>query len=435
MLPFELQIRNTIEQQSLLTPSDASVIVALSGGADSVALLLVLKALGYRLLAAHCNFHLRADESNADEAFVRRLCQAQGIELRVKDVDVEEWRRRCGGSVEMAAREARYQWFDALRLELGAQAIAVAHHADDNAETLLLNLLRGTGLSGLRGMLPRNGHVVRPLLDCRRADIEQYLALKGQSYVTDSTNLKPLYTRNRLRLDLLPYLRLYWPEADKALALTIHHLRQADAFVQDAVAEKSQRYLTPEGHILVKELKAREPHASFLLYQMLSSRGFSATQVADMLNSAAASGLIFKADGREWVLDRGVLCQAEPQPAAADPAFFPFTIEIIERSDFTPQRGDDARVTYYDGSVLDGEPLRARSWQQGDRLQPFGMRGTKKVSDLFTNAKLGLHLKPSVPLLVKGEKILWVAGLRRSALYPVTPQSQKIVKITFISPY
>ena len=197
------KVKDAIERQGLLRPQ-GRVVVAVSGGADSVALLSVLLELGYDCLAAHCNFGLRGAESVRDMRHVESLADRLGVDLCVRDFDVAARRADTGESVEMACRELRYEWFYELVDRERAQAIAVGHHAEDQLETLFLNLLRGTGITGLRGMRPRNGHVVRPMLECTRAEIEDYLHTRGLDWVTDSTNASDDFTRNRLRNRLLP---------------------------------------------------------------------------------------------------------------------------------------------------------------------------------------------------------------------------------------
>ena len=204
-----------IAQHQLLRPA-APVIVGLSGGADSVALLHILTRLGYPCVAAHCNFHLRNDESDADADFAQQTAEALGLPFRRIDFDTADYAHQNGVSTEMAARTLRYEWFETLRRELGAEAIAVAHHRDDNVETVLLNLIRGTGLSGLCGMRPRNGHIVRPLLSVDRHQIVRWLADRHLPFCTDSSNASDVYRRNFVRLRLLPLMEQLNPSVRDA---------------------------------------------------------------------------------------------------------------------------------------------------------------------------------------------------------------------------
>lgn len=206
---------STIHQsETAFMPTD-KVIIALSGGADSVALLCLLQTLGYNCEAAHCNFHLRGKESDRDEAFVCQLCAKRQVPLHIVHFNTVRTAEERHISIEMAARELRYEWFEEIRRKSGANVIAVAHHRDDSVETLLLNLIRGTGINGLRGIRPKNEHIVRPLLCLDRKEIINYLNRTGQDYVTDSTNLQDEYTRNKIRLNLLPMMQEINPSCQR----------------------------------------------------------------------------------------------------------------------------------------------------------------------------------------------------------------------------
>ena len=206
------KISDYISKHSLLS-RDALHLVALSGGADSVALLRILRDLDYQIEAAHCNFHLRGAESDRDEAFVRQLCDSLGIKLHLIHFDTETYASVHQVSIEMAARELRYGYFRSLCKDIGAETVCVAHHRDDAVETFLMNLLRGSGIHGLTGIRPKNGQIVRPLLCVGRQDILDYLHSIGQDYVTDSTNLESIVLRNKLRLQVLPLLKQLNPKA------------------------------------------------------------------------------------------------------------------------------------------------------------------------------------------------------------------------------
>ena len=200
------KVKTYIDTHKLLRP-DGRYIVGLSGGADSVALLLILKELGYCVEAAHCNFHLRGKESQRDEEYCINLCKEQDVKLHLTRFQTAEYAELHKVSIEMSARTLRYNYFEALRQDIGADAVCVAHHRDDSVETVLLNLVRGTGLRGLMGIRPRNKYIIRPLLSCSKADIEAYLAAKGQVFVTDSSNLVADVKRNKLRLEVVPTLK------------------------------------------------------------------------------------------------------------------------------------------------------------------------------------------------------------------------------------
>ena len=263
------------------TPLGSLSIVALSGGADSVALLLGLLHLGQPLVAAHCNFHLRGEESDADEAFVRQLCEDKGVTLYVEHFDTEAYAKQQRISIEMAARELRYDFFERLRQQLGATTIAVAHHRDDNVETLLLNLVRGSGLKGLCAMQPQNGFIVRPMLNIPRTEIEAFLKEAQQPFRTDSTNTDTAFKRNKIRHELLPLLRELNPSIDRTLAETITRLNEAQSLLPSAYAPSSPRSLRSDS-IAVPSLPLASlqssPAPQTLIFNFLSPYGFTPSQ-------------------------------------------------------------------------------------------------------------------------------------------------------------
>ena len=226
---------------------DKLYLVAISGGADSVALLMMMLDEGYRVEAVHCNFHLRGEEADRDEAFVAGLCERFGVALHRVHFDTRGYAALHKLSIETAARDLRYGYFERLREDIGAEAIVVAHHRDDNVETVLMNLVRGTGLKGLAGIRPVNGRVIRPLLDMTREDIEAYIYKRGESFVTDSTNLETDATRNKYRLEVIPALKEINPSVARAIDTTARHLQDADEIVEWAL-EKMKADVMEEGN-------------------------------------------------------------------------------------------------------------------------------------------------------------------------------------------
>ena len=233
-------VQKFIEEKKLFNLQD-KILVALSGGADSVALLRVLQSLGYICECAHCNFHLRGLESDRDETFVRQLCEKQRILLHVTHFDTSAYAKDHHLSIEMAARELRYEWFEHIRKEIGASVIAVAHHRDDSVETFLLNLMRGAGINGLRGIPVKNGKIVRPLLSVSREDILDYLQAIHQEYVTDSTNLEDEYMRNKIRLNILPAMKEVNPSIMETIQETTFRFSEiSNIYQQDRITRHKQ---------------------------------------------------------------------------------------------------------------------------------------------------------------------------------------------------
>lgn len=264
------RVLSYIQQHQLIT-STQPVLVACSGGADSVALLRILLDLNYPCIALHCNFHLREEESNRDEAFVQQLCAQWGCRLLIQHFDTLAYAKEQKLSIETAARDLRYAWFEAVRQAENAEAIAVAHHEDDNIETSLLHLIRGTGIQGLTGMKPRNGQVIRPLLGVKRTDIEAYLQAKGIEFVTDSTNLQAACTRNKIRLQLLPLLESINPSFMQVMPTNIDNFKAVDNIYQRYVAQQKKIwYQEKEGTIFINLTGLQQQlEASTLLYEWI----------------------------------------------------------------------------------------------------------------------------------------------------------------------
>ncbi|MDE7024392.1 MAG: tRNA lysidine(34) synthetase TilS [Paramuribaculum sp.] len=430
MIPaLELSVQHSIDTHQLLANKTEPVICALSGGADSVALLTALTTLGYNCVAAHCNFHLRGDESMRDQYHAESVAQKLGIRFFLKNVDVESYRQTHNASVEMACRELRYKWFHELKDSMGAQAIAVAHNYTDNVETAILNLMRGSGIDGLRGMkLRTDSGIIRPLLMTRREDIENYIFAKGLKYVIDSTNLTTDFQRNKVRHIILPAIAQTTPNGINGITQTIHHVDEQASLYHHMITETITQHMDSEGGLILKCI-TNHPFASLLLYEWLKPLGFTKQQAENVINSCNTSGAIFKTSSAILINDHGILRQVDNAPL--EKKEFPFHITKHSIEEFNPQK--DSRIAYFDASILnEPQKLECRYWQDGDTLAPFGMKGTRKLSDIFTDAKLSLDQKSRVPLLVLGDTILWVGGIRASRHFPVTPQSKQFIKVELI---
>lgn len=405
-----------------LAAGTRGILVALSGGADSVALLHVLLRLGYACEAAHCNFRLRGEESERDETFVRKLCQEQGVKLHVRAFDTSGYARRQGISIEMAARQLRYDWFEELRRANDLQAVAVAHHREDNAETLLLNLVRGTGIKGLTGMASRNGYVVRPLLEVSRVEIESYLRHLQQAYVTDSTNLEDDYTRNKLRLNILPQLQTINPSVIDALTDTAARLGEVEAVYRRAVEEACRRVMPERGRISIEAL-LKEPSPSAVLFELLHPLGFNASQQADILRSVngPTSGKRFYAAGWELLRDRDYLSFRAKGEAVPQPRLVCEERMRDEHFALSPDR----HIAYIDADLID-EPLQLRKWKQGDSFVPFGMKGVKSVNHYLRDRKYSLFEKEGQYVVVSGERIVWLVDERIDNRFRLTDATRRI---------
>lgn len=416
------KVARYIDRYKLFSPGD-KILVALSGGADSVALLRLLLALGYTCEAAHCNFHLRGQESERDEMFVRQLCREQQVPLHVIHFDTEKEAKERHISIEMAARELRYDWFEKTRKECSAATIAVAHHQDDSVETFLLNLIRGTGINGLRGIHPKNGYITRPLLCLDRKQVIDYLKDIGQDYVTDSTNLQDEYTRNKIRLNLLPLMQEINPSVKESILSTAEHLDDAAIIYKKGIDEAKQRIQTPEG-IRISALLL-EPSAETVLFEILYPLGFNASQVQDIFRALYGQpGKVFASTGWRVVKDRELLL-IEPRQEVVKP------ILDIRESDYTPDFTipREKNTACFDADKIH-HPLSLRLWKQGDTFVPFGMKGRKKVSDYLTDRKFSLLHKEQQWVLCAGDDIIWLVGERADNRFRIDDATRKILIIS-----
>ena len=420
---IQQRITQYIEKEDLFS-SDSKILVALSGGADSVALLCILHAAGYHCEAAHCNFHLRGEESNRDEQFVRQLCKRYGIRLHTIDFDTTRYAAEKRISIEMAARELRYNWFEEIRNQCQADVVAVAHHQDDSVETILLNLIRGTGITGLLGIRPRNGVIVRPLLCINREEIMLYLQNIGQDYVTDSTNLEDEYTRNKIRLNILPLMQTINPSVKNSLIETSNYLNDVATIYNKYTDEVKARIVTAEG-IRIREL-LKEPAPEALLFEILHPLGFNSAQIKDIANSLHGQpGKQFSS--KEWrvIKDRELLLLEKAQSENKEE--LPFQI-IKEKKEYTPdfQIPREKGIACFDADKLNGE-ISYRKWQTGDTFVPFGMKGKKKVSDYLTDRKFSISQKERQWVLCCGERIAWLIGERTDNRFRIDETTQRIV--------
>lgn len=417
-----------IQKEQLFTPSD-KLIIALSGGADSVALLCLLHAHGYHCEAAHCNFRLRESESDRDEAFVRDLCDKLGVQLHSIHFDTRHYAAAHKISIEMAARELRYTWFEQIRLQSKADVIAVAHHQDDSVETFLLNLIRGTGLNGLQGIRAKNGYIVRPLLTVTRQEITTYLQSIGQDYVTDSSNLEDEYTRNKIRLNLLPLLESINPAVRKHIANTSALLQEVATVYQDAINRQKEQ--TVDGNrIHIRTLKS-QPAPETLLYEIIRPMGFTPSQTHDLFKSLdRQSGKIFSSkSGWEIVKDRDCLIVTGPKCPNLTPPFRLQKTELTRTDDFIIPR--DRQTACFDADKLP-QPLDLRLWKPGDWFIPFGMKGRKLVSDYLTDRKFSLPAKRKQWVLACGEQIVWLVGERTDNRFRIDEHTRHITKFDLI---
>ena len=431
------KVADFIAKHGLLT-SDGLHLVAVSGGADSVALLLVLKQLDYHIEAVHCNFHLRGEESDRDEDFVKSLCQNHNIPLHLIHFDTAEYASVYQVSIEMAARQLRYQYFEQLRQDIGADTICVAHHRDDAVETLLMNLMRGAGIHGLTGIHSKNGAVVRPLLGVSRQDIEAYLCQQDQSYVTDSTNLQPDVLRNKIRLQLLPLIEDIYPGATDNIARSAHYLSEAEKAYNAAIFPTSWEEGCPQGGVEKKNSVLSSPSPLCTLHEHLSPLGFNRVQIEQIFaNLSGESGRVFTSPTHTLVIDRQSLV-IEPIRQPMKPLIIPepglYLIDetakiLVEQVSKETGISRDPLIASLDASKV-RFPLTLRPTQEGDRFQPFGMKGQKLVSDFLTDQKFNILEKRRQLVLTDATgTIVWLVGLRIAEPFRITDATSACLRL------
>ena len=437
------KVGDYIKKYKLLNANDL-YLVALSGGADSVALLLLLKEAGYNVHAAHCNFHLRGAESDRDEAFCVELCQQLGVELHRAHFDTREYAELHKVSIEMAARELRYKWFDQLRQDMGAAGICVAHHRDDSVETVLLNLVRGTGLRGLTGIQPRNGFILRPFLCVSRAEIEAFLSGRGQKYVTDSTNLEADVLRNKVRLQVLPLLCELNPAVSENIQRTAENLVEAQKIL-DAISDNYK-----DSNIL--ELSELEKYGSseYVVFEWLKNYGFNGCQVHQILD-ADSGGIVSSASGYDVLKDRTrLIVEKTDVTYQAHRNVISMTskrIVVPEEGTYILDENSKVKVrkcTVYVSknpkiATLDADkvvfPLTIRRVEEGDWMVPYGMKGRKLLSDLMTDLKMNVFEKRRQLVVVDAQGVIvWVVGLRTDHRVAVGNQTKTVLEISFVLP-
>lgn len=434
-------IRQYVARHHLLDVG-GKYIVALSGGADSVCLLLSMKELGYRIEAAHCNFHLRGEESERDELFCEKLCLQEEIPFHRAHFDTREYASLHHVGIEMAARELRYSYFEQLRKDLDADGICVAHHQEDSVETFFINLLRGTGLHGLTGISPKNGHVIRPLLCVKRDDIEQYLKDKNQPYVTDSTNLKADVIRNQVRLQLIPVLKDIHPSAQDNIPRTLSRLKEAeklfdiglDQMAKECVIKRDDDTLTID-YTLVRQYE-------YVLFHLLSPFGFTPSQIENIaLYDGERTGKGWESGTHAAVIDRErlvvyrkisnrkpMLIPEEGKYVFTQDETLSFKIDL-RGADFSISRRHD--IVCVDADVVKF-PLTIRYVETADRFMPFGMNGTKLVSDYMTDRKKSLYDKQRQLVVTDAQgNIIWLVDERIDHRYRLTRDTQHVLTMTY----
>ena len=443
---FLRKIEQFIEQKELMNNSQL-YLVALSGGADSVALLLALKKLGYNIEAAHCNFHLRGEESDRDEDFCKNLCRELDIKLHLAHFDTQTNTSLHGISIEMAARNLRYNYFKALLKDINASAVCVAHHKDDSAETLLLNLVRGTGIEGLTGIKSKNNRIVRPFLCVRRNEIVNYLEQQNQLFVTDSSNLVNDVQRNKIRLDVMPLLQTINPLVVEHLNQTGEYIEEAASILNTALEQMQNRVVllkTEEQTIIDIERLEKEQSSNYLLWYILKNYGFNAAQIKQISCGLKTSvGRVWESTTHALTINNNKIiveplftCDSKEYRLIEEGLYHlnsKLSIEI-KKEPYSIDNGfsKDPKDVWIDADKV-VFPLSVRLIKEGDRMIPLGMKGSKLISDILTDTKVSyFDRQRQYVLLNNDQQIIWLVGRRIDDRYKITSSTKTVLKIKLL---
>ena len=431
------KFQNYIEQNHLINKGDR-ILVALSGGVDSMVLAELLRRCGYDITFAHCNFHLRGKESDGDEQFVREYSERVGVKLFVRQFDTLEYVETQKVSVEMAARELRYAWFNDM-INASGQLLALAHHADDQIETFFINLMRGSGIKGLKAMQPRNGLYIRPLLWASREEIRQFAIENGIQWREDSTNNDTVYLRNKIRHDLMPVFDSIKPEAREKILESVNHLASENQLYRELLKEKLSQIETIDGvlHRIDKQqfaCKDAERHVPTLLFEWLRDFGFSFSQCESILASLDSEpGKEFYSANYQLVIEKDTIdiFPIELTDNLLTPGLSYSKQPVRTTHALSLLITDNPNIAQLDFDKLKF-PLRVRHWWHGDRFHPLGLKGTKLVSDFFNDNGFTTFQKRNTQIITDSEgEIVWIVGHRIDDRFKITDKTKNIYEIKF----
>ncbi len=430
-----------IKKENLFQPKDKLLLVV-SGGIDSAVLCELCKQAGYDFAIAHCNFKLRGDESDRDEHFVRELAKKYNAEIFVKNFDTENYAEENNLSIQLAARQLRYAWFESIITEQQINWILTAHHANDNIETLLINFFKGTGIKGLRGILPKQNKIIRPLLFAKKEELVEFAKENNISYMEDSSNASDKYTRNYFRNQLIPSIQKVFPNAEDNLLKNIERVKEIESLYDQSINLYKKKLLEQRGeeiHIPVLKLLRSRPLAT-IVYEIVRDFGFTSSQTEEVVKLLGSdSGKYIQSPTYKIIKNRNWLIITPVSSIIAENFLIEEKNESIEfvngKLKFEKIKPGNSQITT-DSSVvmLDADeiifPLLLRKWKQGDYFYPLGMKKKKKLSRFFIDQKLSIMDKEKSWVLEMDKKIIWVVGKRIDDRFKVLPKTKNILKIS-----
>jgi len=427
-----------LKKEQLVTPGDR-VLLAVSGGIDSAVMCGLFHKAGISFSIAHCNFQLRGKESKADETFVKKLAAKYNVTFHSIRFNTAAFAKKNKLSVQVAARNLRYDWFEQLREAFGYASVATAHHSDDSVETFLINLVRGTGIAGMHGILPRQGNIIRPLLFCNKEAIGDFAEKNRIKFRSDSSNDSEQYLRNRIRKSLLPALKKLNPSIDTTILKNIEHLSGVEQIFRKEILRTKKEILRVKNstvYISIKGLNELDPLPAYL-FELLKPYGFNTASIEEIIYSLSSiPGKQFTSATHRLIRDRkDLIIQSKENLTDENTSF------SIKKNQRSAEAGNIRLAfsqlpagTNFSRSVMSASldldtlsfPLTIRKWREGDAFQPIGMKGKKKLSDFFIDRKLSIAEKEDTWLLVSDGEIAWVIGQRIDERFKVTGRTKKI---------
>ena len=452
MIPDSLlnNFKKFIRDENLISPSD-QILLAVSGGMDSVVMVHLFKQAEFNFAIAHCNFQLRGNDSNADEAFVKQLAENYGVSFYSQVFDTTGHQKKNKLSLEAAARELRYAWFEEIRSLFNYTSIATAHHLNDSIETVFLNLIKGTGIKGLSGIPKINGKIIRPMLFAAREMIEDYAKANQIEFRTDTTNFENDFVRNKIRNTIIPVLKTVNPSLEETFKKNILHIEEAHIIYQEQVRMKLNKLIKVDGNNQMVSIPSilQLKSCKTYMHEFLFHYGFNEDQIQQIITSLKNPGKVFYSATHRVIIDRKnmILCPIENEHNS---------ILLIQQENKTVRFGahkldlqiskyhkeikfnTTGSVAYFDADKIE-YPLTLRKWEKGDYFYPLGLTkknsdkpGKKKISDLFNDLKYNLLQKENTWVMLSGEKIIWVVGIRQDERISLRSTTSNMLKIKML---